>query len=407
MKNNLSKSKQFFLICMSDLLHAKRTMVTEEIDWEELLKIARSQSLVAAIYYQCDRFIPKSIKKNYLRSYLAHIFISFMRKDEFKKLIACFKDANVNVICMKGSVFRDLYPIPALRSMGDIDCIIHESDRNAVDKIMCKELGYQKFVDNHAVWTYWKENLYFEIHTHMFYEHLANDVNYVEYFDHIWENCHNAEVFEVSSDNLYIPDVDFHFIYLITHTAKHVTNKGSGFRPYLDMVLFVKRYKDQMDWGRIEKELKKLQLLQFAKTCFGLCKEWFGVDMPLKPGELDEEFVYQATEKAFNDGVFGLENKENTAANSAKELKRSHMPKAVASVMLTWKKLFPPYRDMQLVPWYSFVDGKPWLMPYAWVYRWFYVLKHKKDEGFDLLAEPFTKEDIIIEREKWLQKWGL
>ena len=109
----------------------------------------------------------------------------------------------------------------------------------------------------------------------------------------------------------------------------------------------------------------------------------------------------------FNDGMFGLENEQNEAAHAAKEIKRSKDSYWISAAKLTIHRLFPPYRDMQLVPWYSFVDGRPWLLPFAWVYRWFYTATHKFKQSKDLLTEPFAKRKVIEKRENLIRGWGL
>ena len=129
--------------------------------------------------------------------------------------------------------------------------------------------------------------------------------------------------------------------------------------------------------------------------------------MPLKSPGLNESFYVRATEKTFQDGVFGLDNDANSGAHSAKEIKRSAYPYWVTSLLLMLRKLFPPYRDMQLIPWYSFVDGRPWLMPFAWVYRWIYCFIHKRQASTALLIEPIQKKKIIQSRQEFIRDWGL
>ena len=320
---------------------------------------------------------------------------------------------------MKGSVFRDCYPVPELRSMGDVDLIIHPEDRDTVDKIMTEELGYVRFVDHQDVWTYYIGQFQFEIHTHMFYDPLANDYDYRSYFDRVWDHVRRAPVYGFESDNMYVPDASFHFLYLMAHTAKHIINKGSGFRAYLDMVMLCKTQsndhdgqngRDTLDWEWIIKELDRLQLLEFTKICFSLCERWFEVDMPLEKDPLDEDLYEIITRKTFNDGIFGFENTENESGWAAREIKRSEEKGGGygrGTVKILLKKLFPPYSDMQLVPWYKFIDGRPWLLPAAWVYRWGYCLRHKAPQSWKIITEPFVKKREIGERKKNLKKWGL
>ena len=113
------------------------------------------------------------------------------------------------------------------------------------------------------------------------------------------------------------------------------------------------------------------------------------------------------TEKMFQDGLVGLDNKQNEASHSAKEIRHSAMPYWLGAIKVTLYKIFPPYRDMQLIPWYSFVDGRPWLLPFAWIYRWGDCLIKKRKASEELLAEPFVKRTQIDERNRRMAEWGL
>ena len=247
----------------------------------------------------------------------------------------------------------------------------------------------------------------FEIHDEMFYEELTSQVDYRAYFDTVWEHCHQASVFGVSSPRLYVPDEEFHFLYLMAHTAKHIIDHGSGFRAYLDMVMMVKARGEELNWSHIKQELERLQLLQFSKTCFSCCEKWFHVNMPMRLDDEDAAFLNSIAEKAFDDGIFGLQNEENRHAVTAKEISHSSGPYALSAVRLIMKKLFPPYRELQLIPWYSFVDGWPWLLPAAWIYRFGYCAVKKLKHSKNLILEPFTKKREVKERQAYLRRWGL
>lgn len=400
-------SQAFFLQTLADFLTGTKTTETAGVDWEEVFALARAQDLDGVVFHSCRSRLPREIKRTKVMPYLACAARAFQQEELIKDLAGRTEQKGIPLLFFKGAVIRDCYPVPALRTMGDVDFLVHREDRETVDRILREEMGCERFIDNHDVWTYWKGKLYLEAHTHVFYDPLANDTDYRGYFDGVWENARPAPVFGVSSEFLYVPDENVHFLYLMAHTAKHVTNKGSGFRPYLDMVLTARQWADRLDWTWIARELEELRLLEFTRVCFGLCERWFGVKMPLEGAERPEEFWIAATEKSFSDGVFGLANAENAGAKSARELKRSHRPRWLATLLLTLRKLFPPYEDLQLIPWYSFVDGRPWLTPAAWIYRWGYCLVHKRKHGAALLAEPFVKKDVIAKREKWLRQWGL
>ena len=402
----LSPSQAFFLQCLSDFLNDKPTRSPDgPVNWQELFETAAAHSLAGLLFHRCKDLLPESDKRKQLKQYLGNLAISIKREKEVRKLASHFEEKGILAVFMKGSVFRDYYPIPPLRSMGDIDFIIRTADRQKADDILLNRMGYKRFIDNHAVWTYWKDSIFIEVHDHMFYENLSNKIDYRSYFDHVWEYCKNEPVFGTESDYLFIPEENFHFLYLMTHTAKHIINNGSGFRAYLDMVLMVK--KCNLDWEWIERELKHLKLLTFTHICFELCERWFQVEMPLTNKSMNEAFYEKVTQKTFQDGAFGLGNQQNIGANAAKEIKRDGKTYLFGAGKLTLRKLFPPYEDLQLIPWYSWVDGRPWLVPAAWIYRVFYCAVKKRKHAEDLLFEPFTRKEEVKRRQLYLQSWGL
>ena len=399
----MTPEQKLLLNCMADFCNGRTTSEPDTaIDTKELFRLADEQSLASVVYIQCREWLKDP--PDFHRTFLNSVSESANRKYLLQEITDRFQKEQIPLICIKGSVYRDWWPVPELRSMGDIDLVIRTEDRQKTDEIMLS-LGYHKMVDNHAVWTYWIEPFMFELHDHMFYEYLASRFDYRAYFDHIWEKAYHASAFVVENGNLFIPDDNLHFLYLMTHTAKHVINKGSGFRPFLDMVFYARNPK--MDWNIIRQELQKTGLLHFTETCFALCERWFRVSMPLPHQELEDRFFESITEKAFRDGTFGLHNEENDRARSAKEIKRSDRQYWMTAAALTVHKLFPPYRNMQLIPWYSWVDGRPWLLPAAWIYRWGYCLVKKRKQGMDLLTEPFARKSDIEKRKNLISSWGL
>lgn len=403
----MTAEQKFFIRILADHIHGKRSDPGDaSLNWDKLADYAGEQALSGLVYAQLKNFFqehpdlaPETAKRLH-REFCTEVYLYANRRAELEEVSR--KCGETPLLLMKGSVVNAYYPVPVFRSMGDVDLVIHTADRQKTDAVMLEE-GYSKMVDNHAVWTYEKDHIQFEIHDHMFYEHLANDVDYRGYFDRVWEYARRME----GTENLYVPSENFHFLYLVTHLAKHIINKGMGFRTFVDLVFMTQKVGEKMDWQWIQGELKKLKLLEFTKTCFAFCKRWFDVQMPLKTAVLDINFYSEVTAKMFNDGIFGLENSQNEAAYSAKEIKRSNVSYLLAAVRLTAHQLFPPYSDMQLVSWYRFVDGRPWLLPAAWVYRWLYVATHKFKHGKDLLTEPFCKREVIEKRKKMISGWGL
>ena len=399
----MTGEQRCFLGLLRDYVHQQPSRTPETaVDWEQVARYAGEQSLGGVVYVQCRELLePKSAGLRKLhQQFYGTVYGAVNDSAALAQASEALEAAGVAYLPFKGEVLRRYWPEPRLRSMGDRDLLVHPEDAGAADRVL-QGLGYEKFVDNHAVWTYTKGSTRLEVHNVLFYEHLSNQVDYTGYFSHIWETAA-----PLNRRGAFLPEPNRHFLYLMCHTAKHIVNKGMGFRAFLDMVFMAQR-EPALDWAWLTEELERLELLEFTRVCFGLCQRWFDVTMPLPAAALEDGFFESATDKVFRDGTFGLHNRQNEAASSAKEIKRSDAPYWRTALGLAWRNLFPPYRDMQLIPWYRFVDGRPWLMPAAWVYRWFYTAFHKFGQSKARLTEPFVKRDVIEKRKKLMDDWGL
>ena len=406
----MTKEQVFFIRLLRDYVHQEAsTAPSQEIDWETILRFANEQDLAGIIYYQSRDIsgIPAKIARKIREGFLSNAYISVNMDYAYREIAKLFEKDNIRHMPFKGALVRDYYPHPELRTMGDRDVLIHPEDRAASDEAILS-LNYDKFVDHQAVWTYFKKTLMFEIHDVMFYENLANQIDYREYFSHIWETAGSGPDEELSMQR--IPDINMHFLYLMAHTAKHVINNGMGFRAFLDMAFFALNATgrgNEPDWDWIGKELESLRLYEFTKVCFTLCEKWFDITMPFHLEEVDQTFLEDMTRKIFRDGVFGLDNEDNDATKASKEIHRSRQGYNLTALGIILYRIFPPYEDLQLVPWYSWIDGKPWLLPVAWVYRWIYCLKNKREQSRDLLLEPYKKKETIQARQQYLEGWKL
>ena len=391
------KAHESFLISvLADYVNCRKTSaIPENCDMEAFAQCAAEQGVGGIAYVQCrdaEGMKPEALSSLHNR-FISDVFRSTCFSEDYAELCAALRGAEIPFLQMKGPALAKYHAAPQLRTMGDIDLVIHREDRMPVHELLTG-MGYEHYIDNPVVWTYKRDEVSYEIHDRMFYEKLSNDVDYMAYYDGVWEHELEGEI-----------QPEFQFLYLMTHTAKHITNRGSGLRPFLDMAFMAQR--ENLDWQYIENELKTLKLLDFSKRCFALCEDWFGVDMPLEKDGIDREFLDFATEKVFADGLFGLENEENQFGALAKKLQREDEAYVKSAAGLMLGKLFPAYDDMRLVEQYSFLNGRKWLLPAAWLYRFGYCAVNKLPHSVKDLAEPVAKKKEIDARREYIRKWGL
>lgn len=321
---------------------------------EELLKFAYRQKLLGIFAYMNKRWSLFDSKKakSLDAAYYSALFESTVRCSKFLKLSEFLSENKIEHMPVKGYYIRELYPVKELRSFGDIDILIHEKDRKRCDSLM-KSLGYTVKNDWEPTYSYIKDDEYYEIHTNLFDVRLKDRADMTEYFSSAWLHA------KKDSGLRFVPDTEFHLIYIICHLAKHLSTGGAGIRMYLDVALYILRYDSVISWERTEEEFKKLGLERFFHTVLSAVNEWFYVKASCDFENFGEE-LSELLEFTLDSDIFG-----HSRDNSAIKLRGEERSKKRTAL----KILFPPAK--QLENRYTFLKRSRLLLPLAWIVRVF------------------------------------
>ena len=388
--------QQFFLDVLSDHLNYRKTCKPSiNLNWSKLLYFAQIHQVEGIIYFQCKDFLPTEIK-NTLKNKYCYILCNYANREYLiNQLFENLKEEKIDFFIVKGLSIALFYPFSSLRTMGDTDLVVHTEYRNKVHSILLEQ-GYKnvsRFEDRE--WIYTKGVFEIELHDRLIYSESINRKELEDFFANFWIYVHDGEL-----------DWNYHFLYLILHLRKHLMNYGVGFRQFLDIATIIKN-NNSLDWSYIEKQLITLDLIEFSRTVFSLNEIWFGIKSPLQSKVIDDLFFQNATEHIFRNGVFGFdnaENRDNVSINNVLKSKNRKFEMIKSAIC----KLFPSYENMITVPMYSFLIGKKWLLPWAWIYR-FYIGASKKRiaTGVNSVKSSLVSDDKIEKRTKWLKQWGL
>lgn len=321
---------------------------------EELLKFAYRQKLLGIFAYMNKRWSLFDSKKakSLDAAYYSALFESTVRCSKFLKLSEFLSENKIEHMPVKGYYIRELYPVKELRSFGDIDILIHEKDRKRCDSLM-KSLGYTVKNDWEPTYSYIKDDEYYEIHTNLFDVRLKDRADMTEYFSSAWLHA------KKDSGLRFVPDTEFHLIYIICHLAKHLSTGGAGIRMYLDVALYILRYDSVISWESTEEEFKKLGLERFFHTVLSAVNEWFYVKASCDFENFGEE-LSELLEFTLDSDIFG-----HSRDNSAIKLRMEERSKKRTAL----KILFPPAK--QLENRYTFLKRSRLLLPLAWIVRVF------------------------------------
>lgn len=395
----MTDEQRFFIQVLSDHLNGRKTEARPGLDWDALLVCAQIQQLSGLLDHQCAAFLPPEVKPALHERHAAELFYYYNREALFAQIARALSEAGIPFFSVKGLEVARLYPVPALRTMGDCDIVVHPEDQARAHPVLLS-LGLALKKKDLAEWVYLKNNIEIELHSRLLYDEVANTPAERAFFAAARDRARPTG--EGTRHEL---DWSFHFLFLLLHLKKHLIQSGVGFRQFMDLAVVLRGA--ALDWPWLEQSLGELGLTEFARVCFGLVKRWFGVEAPMEAASLDDAFCDGAAARIFAGGVFGYRDEANR--DNARMRRLNNGQRSVAArLRYLGSVCFLPYDAMRVVPAYAFLDGRPWLLPAAWVYRLVYKLRANRGAaGAQMIKAAFLSDEKLDARRRELQKWGL
>lgn len=392
----MSQEQYLFIRILADFLSGKKTNPDTDVDWLKILQMAKIHQVQGIVYYQCKNLLPDNICKTLEEAYLSTTYYYVNRKALMGEISRTFNQSELPFFCVKGYEVARYYPIPALRTMGDCDIVVHRIDVPRAVQLL-QQLG---FTGSETItlqqWGCNKNGMHFEIHNKLVQEGEYATQDQIKFFN-------NFDLY-LKDDVL---DPNFHFLYLLMHLRKHFLNRGVGIRQFMDLAVMIKN-NDQLNWAWIEDKLDCIDLLRFAHVCYALVEMWFDVKAPVKYASADQAFVDQITLKILADGVFGFDNEDNKKADAHTALIVSRGPLWLRRIKLILQSVFLNYEIMRGYPGCGFIDGRPWLLPVAWIKRFVVLISEKDKSGVvNVVNNSLIPKEELREREEILEKMGV
>ena len=395
----VTRDQQFFLQLLRDYLNGVSSAPAEGLDESQLVAWADAHELGGIVFVQYGPCFRDSALRKRIRvefgSAVSHA--SNLRAD-YDELCAALRAVKVPFVPIKGVLISACYPNPELRTMGDVDLLVRPADAARI-KSALEPLGFQNLKWADTEWHYKKRNSLFELQAEMMDDETPDIGQVNPYFNDFWPRAKSEDGSE------YRLDPNFHFLYLIAHIAKHLRWIGVGFRQFYDLAMLMRRGNDPYDWDWIKRQAEEIGFFRFTECCLALIERWFGVLSPYGVDCLSDELFEAVTEKVFLDGVFGFENEQNDIHAVEKQLRSSDSALGAARLRAAGKLAFPPYRELIVSEKYSYLRGRPYLLPYAWIKRALHGRGSKN--ASELNAVLHASRDRVEERARHLRELGL
>lgn len=360
----MKKEEQFLIAVCKAYLNQTVIRIDDEINFESFYETAREHNLLAIAFCVLKNsdnknVIPPDVYKKFEDSFYETIIRYDAQSRVILELDHVLSKNNIKHIFFKGSEIREYYPVKEARAMGDIDILIEAENRNTVKNILTDN-GYQLKNSNGPVYDYIKNGVLIEMHTKIISGKIGNS-DAEAYFANAFEHAE----FDNCKSHL---DTNYHFAYLIAHIAHHFWFYGAGIKLILDLAVMQKQFK--IDYDIVFNILKAINLDHFAEIILAVCEKWFGTTDLFKADTSQTEIFIVSF------GAFGNAKRNKAAVIQRKELEEG---KKNNSFLTRLRLLFPSYNKIKNIPYIKFIEGRPWLLPLAWIYRLIYNLKNKKE----------------------------
>lgn len=372
--------------CLIDIMAAAlgaRPLNTDlrGVDFHALLRLAEFHKLDIPMYYvlRDAEGVPEDISNELKKRQEINSLKFAVVGAETEYLNSKFQEANIPYMLLKGSVIRELYPHPDMRTSCDVDYLIKRDDSDRVEELMTAS-GFSFDNRNSGVDTYNKPPFVcIEIHRALMSGHEEFDC-----LHSLWENSVPLADADIGRKMCH----DDFYIYTIVHIAKHITYGGSGIRPIMDMYLYLKNYESRLNWEYIYSTLASVGLDTLGRELKILCEHWFS-----EGGKSD--VTAELSEYVVESGIFGTVSNAEAQQEVYKKTNSaiSKRPNFLKVAFLSYKNMALRYPSLKKVP---------FLLPIYWLIRIFDVLLHKREKIAPLLGNATEVSAEKVEKTQGL-----
>lgn len=334
----------------------KPLQIQNPIDWTVFARLCQVHAVAPLVYDGLRKAgILESVPEESRTYFRSAYYAAILRDSQFDqikdKLSEKLEEAGVEHVFLKGACLKHDYPIPALRTMCDLDVLVYTKDYPVLGRV-AEELGGVAAASdgNHRNYQF-SNGVTVEFHPNLLHHGtpVGTEINpgwqYVMPNQTTWGR-------ELTQEGFYLNT--------ICHLANHFVSGGVGIRFVLDVWVNRNLRRPQPDRAFVEAELRRFGLLRFAENIEALSDAWFGSGK-------ESPLLEQLGDYILTSGSHGKSNRAmlNAVVLSPGQSRRSALI----------KKAF--YSRAELEDRFPWCKGRALLLPVAWCVRAFKaVTKH-------------------------------
>lgn len=354
--SGLSKTEEVLLSLIADSLFGISFYGEDNIDWDEVAKEALNQAVLPLAFYnmhcipsdvekkiktKCSFVIAKNLVVNYNHGYVHEMLHS----------------AKIPYVILKGCASARYYLHPTLRSMGDVDFLVNQTDLTQAGRCLENE-GFAAWNEEHLCHiVYSRDDIDLEMHFSPSGVPNGKAGDIVK--GYLSDILLSTQIVQTEMGEFAVPSDFHHGLVLLLHTGHHITGEGIGLRHLCDWAVFVNHFSEQSFVDTFEDKLQSVGLWRFAQILTQLSIVYLG--LPKKEWamqDVDYDLLNAMIQDVFDGGNFG--HKDAQRSNEAYLISsrgksgvgnKTMFLQALISVNEAVKVHFPPCRrNILLLP---------------------------------------------------------
>lgn len=304
--------------------------------------------------------------------------LSIFRREQLdyeeQRVFSIFEEEGIDYIPLKGAVIKKLYPEEWMRTSCDIDILVRNEDIEKASKLLTEKLSFtdegQHFHDRSFIS---KNNVHIELHFSL--EEPFEKANSV--LCRVWDYAKKQEGHRFELEN------EFLIFHTVAHMQAHFAGGGCGIRPFIDLRLILTKLEFSKD--TLYKMFEEAESTVFFESVLKLISVWFD---DKEHSTLTEEMEAYITDG----GAFGSRANYSAAVRHQKGGRFGYFISRIFPSVTQMKSMFPN------------LNGKPILLPYYYVKRWFGLLNIKWAKN---ISHEFITKEKAEHVSEMMKKLGL
>lgn len=348
----------------------KKSDVPLPDDLDDVFKLALKQGVFPLVYGALDEKIRKQYDPSWDQMFFRSVLGNEQKLAVLSGVIGALKKNGIEYCILKGCTAATNYYLPEYRISGDIDLYVKPEYEAQTSKLL-EKLGFDVSPRPEGKQDFKASGKgigLVEVHVQLY----GDDFSHIVLSDMfgITEDFTETRINDFLTVKALGPNDTLEF--LTTHFIKHFVREGSGIRQITDLLAFVHKHRDEIDFEKYFERLERVNFKRLILNVFGIGVRYFGLEIEEYSADMIEE-IMDDVEAGENFGFgeaerFGFYErflKQKCTEDNPEEEKKLVKKKRKSII----RSVFLPTRRVLINKGYKYLEKNGIFYPVAYIHR--------------------------------------